>query len=129
MKRLWEIKHPYYCNEGNFYSREPYCFCESWDDFAMKDSDPELNLLFRWDWVPPTDDDGETIKWSNDETAKESTLQTFWVLQRKGIFGCHEIMVSRSEEPEIRAWLQSRLPYLLALWEPLADAVEREGKG
>ncbi len=121
MKHLWEVDHPYYCSEGNFYSHEPYAWHDCWDDFGMVDSDPELNLLFRWDWTPPTEEDCETIAFSEDESVKESTLQLFFVMQRKGIFCCREIKVARSEEPKIRDWLQSRLPHLLALWEPLIE--------
>ena len=85
----------------------------------MRNSEPELNLLFRWDWRGPTNDDGEPVEFSADETVKESVLQTFWMQQRKGKFVCFEVKVSRSEEPEIREWLASRLPHVLALWTPL----------
>lgn len=119
MKRLWEVKHPYYCSENNWFSNEYYELVDSWEKFGMRNSEPELNLLFRWDWRGPVDDDGEPTAWSADETLKESILQTFWMLQRKGKFTCFEVRVSRSEEPEIRAWLESRLPHILALWTPL----------
>ena len=88
----------------------------------MGNSDPEFNLLFRWDWRAPLDDDCEEIEWeSDDETARESRLQLFWVLQRKGIFQCTEVKVARSEEPQIRDWLKARMGHMLALWAPLLE--------
>lgn len=130
-KHLWEVRHPYYCNEGNFYSRDPYCFHKSWGDFAysMGDSDPELNLLFRWDWVAPHEDGDfdKAIKWEGDENYRDSTLKLFWVMQRKGIFACHEVSVCRADEPAIRLWLQERVKHLLKLWEPLDMVSALEG--
>lgn len=128
---LWEVKHPYYCSESNFYSHDPYCRHDSWADFAktMAKSDPELNLLFRWDWQSPhEDDDSENqIQWGGDENYRDCTVQLFFVMQRKGIFACHEVSVCRADEPAVRAWLTGRLPHLLALWAPIAaDAKEVE---
>ena len=53
MPHLWEIKHPYYCNEGNYFARESCCTeYGSWADFMEEggDSDFDMNLVFRWDW-------------------------------------------------------------------------------
>lgn len=89
----------------------------------MGESDAELNLLFRWDWeAPHVDDDSENpIEWRGDENYRDSTLKTFWVLQRKGIFMCHEVDVCRADEPAVRAWLEERMKHLLKLWEPLTN--------
>lgn len=126
MIHLWEVDHPYYCNEGNFFSNDCYTWHRSWGDFAetMGTSDPELNLLFRWDWSAPHEDgDSEKpITWKGDENYRDCVLKTFWVYQRKGIFACHEIEVCRADEPVVREWLSSRMAHLHALWVPLMEA-------
>ena len=115
MTKLWDVSHPYYCSESNYYSHDPHEEYESWKDFAesMGKSDPELNLLFRWDWERLGFEDGD---WDGVHT-----LKLFFVLQRKGIFSCHEVTVTEDDEPAIRAWLLTRLPHIFALWEPLID--------
>lgn len=121
--RLWEVVHPYYCSESNRYSNEAYARHSSWRDFmeSMGNSDPDLNLLFRWDWRAPREDDDweKPIAWQGDENYRDSILQLFWVLQRKGIFMCHEVSVCRADEPAVRAWLKGRMRHLLELWKPL----------
>jgi hypothetical protein len=52
VKHLWEVGHPYYCNEGNFYERGMHEVYDSWANFIADwgDTDPDMNLVFRWDW-------------------------------------------------------------------------------
>ena len=125
--KLWEVKHRYYCTEENFYSNDCHRHHKSWQDFMVcwGQSEPDLNLLFRWDWIFPTagDDYSEfpVPVWAGDENYPDSTLQTFWVLQRLGVFMCHEVDVCRADEPEIRKWLEGRMKHLLELWEPLTS--------
>lgn len=74
MTHLWEVDHAYYCNEGNFYSNDTVAAFASWPEFVEAgetESDPDLNLLFRWDWeldtydgpIPTTTTTGVT-RWS-----------------------------------------------------------------
>jgi hypothetical protein len=112
--KLWEAEHPYYCNDGNYYvggmprpgdSREdftPYDHMEfdSWEDFGWKESDPDLNLLFRWDWAVPDPADYEGA----GEEIPPERLTLYWMLQRKGRFMVTSFPVRRDEEPAIRAW-------------------------
>lgn len=121
--RLWESDHPYYCSESNYYVNglaDPpwdHVEVESWEAFDWKDSDPDMNLLFRWDWkVPDPDDYGE------DDDVPGEQLLLFWMLQRKGRFMAMSMPVSRDEEPEIRAWLEERAKTLIALWQPISLA-------
>lgn len=111
---LWEVDHPYYCNESNHHARGYHTVHETWAEFAegMGASDMDLNLLFRWDWKKHADDD--------DGPARD-VLQTFWVMQRKGIFCCHEVTVTEADEPVVRSWLAERYHHLLRLWEPIAS--------
>lgn len=115
-KHLWEVRHPYYCNEGNHYAPgndQPVCTYDSWQDFFAEegDSDFDMNLLFRWDW---READPEEELWGN----KEETLLLFWVGQRKGLYRWSEIKVTKADELVIRAWLQARFEYLAAMWSP-----------
>ena len=57
MTHLWEIDHPYYCQEGNRFEPHQHTHYESWSDFAEETyfvkGDRDQNLLFRWDWHKP----------------------------------------------------------------------------
>lgn len=111
---LWEAKHPYYCNEGNFFANGYYTRHDSWAEFyeCMGDSDVDLNLLFRWDWK----------RYEADESGPAyEAFQAFFIGQRKGLFFSHECKVTPEDEPAVRAWLLTRLPTLLALWAPLVE--------
>ncbi len=116
MTHLWDVKHPYYCSESNFYSRDCYCMHASWQDFTetMGQSDGEYNLLFRWDWRAPED-----FEWQGNEHCRDCILKLFFVMQRKGIFACHEVAVCRADESKVKDWLQDRMKHIVALWEPL----------
>ena len=112
--RLWEVEHPYYCSESNYYSNDTGEQFESWAEFASAwDSyDLDLNLLFRWDW--------KIEEYEGEDRPKGShRLQLFYVLQRKGIFMCIEVDVTPQDEPQVREWLQVRWDKMLELWRPL----------
>jgi hypothetical protein len=125
-KRLWEVDHPYYCMEGNYFAKGWIAQFASWQDFAeeAEGQDMDLNLLFRWDWDAPTEDDAETIKWSADESVRESTLKLFYMGQRKGIYRTVLIRVAREDEPAIREWLKVRFEHLLTLWAPFNEVAK-----
>lgn len=120
---LWEIDHPYYCTEGNYYAspleglHEAF---ESWADFieAWGDTDPDLNLVFRWDWKRADPDDYEP---DDDGVTRipEDTLFVYWVLQRKAILRSTECAVTEADEPAVREWLTERAKTITAIWEPL----------
>lgn len=130
VRHLWEIDHPYYCNEGNYYAsgterHEVHSSYESWADFIAEwgDSDPDMNLVFRWDWSKPDPDDYEP---DDDGVIRvpEDRLTVFWVLQRKAILRSTECVVTEANEPAVRAWLAERAKTITAIWEPIA--LERE---
>jgi hypothetical protein len=87
--------------------------------FCWADSDPDYNLLFRWDWFVPDPDDYE-----DGEELPGEHLDLFWMLQRKGRFMVVSFPVRRDEEPEIREWLAGRFAHLLKLWTPFSPAAE-----
>lgn len=114
MKHLWEIEHPYYCNLNNYFDNGCGNTYESWADFVAEegDSDPDYNLLFRFDW---READPECEHWGNER----EELQLFWMGQRKGLYRFTQVNVTKADEPAVREWLQGRLNYLMKLWEPL----------
>lgn len=127
MERLWEVEHPYYCNEGNYYapgSEQPVARYRSWADFIAEEGDNEknLNLLFRWDWRE-SEDWGHGTAFNGDENYRNGVLLLFWMGQRKGLYRWTKIEVCRADEPAVREWLQERLDHLASLWAPLVPQV------
>ena len=92
MKHLWEVEHPYYCNEGNYYQngcgQEYSTFAEFME--SEGDSDIDYNLLFRWDWK----EDGEYCfetnaaksSYNGDDYYRNGRLLLFFMGQRKGAY-------------------------------------------
>jgi len=125
---LWEVDHPYYCSEGNYYVggakwHEVHTSYESWQEFqeGWGTSDHDMNLVFRWDWqrTNPADlDEGEE--------PSPDRLQVFWVLQRKAILRSTECIVTPEDEPAVRAWLAERARTIATLWAPFDLAVQSE---
>ena len=120
---LWEVEHPYYCNEGNYFASGSEKTCgryRSWSEFHESEgnSDQDLNLLFRWDWHE-SPDWGHGTPFTGDPNYRNGVLLLFWMGQRKGLYRWTEVEVCRADEPVIREWLQGRLSYLVSLWEPL----------
>lgn len=118
MTSLWEAAHPYYCKEGNFYARgdEVHGEYDSWQDFHddWGDADPDMNLVFRWDWKKTDPDDLD-----DDEEPGPDRLQVFWVLQRKAILRSTTCIVTAEDEPAVRKWLEVRATAIAAIWSPL----------
>ncbi len=123
-QHLWEVEHPYYCSEDNYFSNDCTASYKSWAEFLENegDSDPDINLVFRWDWESPRkegNDPESPIKWQGDESYRDSRLVVFCVGQSKGFFRSVSVEVCRADEPAIKEWLMSRFHHLLKLWTPL----------
>ncbi|MDX3532506.1 hypothetical protein P1P75_40465 [Streptomyces sp. ID05-39B] len=112
---LWEIDHPYYCAEGNYFKAGQHEQFASWQDFTAEtnfiDGDRDMNFLIRWDWRKPGFHD-----WDGDES-----LLLFFVLQRKAWLLSKQIPVTEADEPAIRAFLTECAQAMRATWEPLLD--------
>ena len=120
--RLWEVDHSYYCSDSNFYAPsndQPFVRYRSWSEFLREegDSDFDLNLLFRWDWLEGADHD--LPEFSGDESYRNGLLMLYWMGQRKGLYRWTEVEICRADEPEVRRFLEPRLAHLVALWSPL----------
>jgi hypothetical protein len=115
-RHLWEIDHPYYCNEGNYFSRACGSYFKSWADFLTEwgDADIDYNLLFRFDWVEG--EDHELPVFNGDEHYRNGRLKIFWMGQRKGIYQFSIVDVCRADEPDVIAFLRPR-------WEHLKGAL------
>ena len=127
-KHLWECKHRYYCEEGQYFTSQsnrqtiyPY---ETWADFLaeMGTADDDFNMLFRWDWVEPDeDDDGfELPPFSGDVSERNGELKLFFMIQQKGYHITSIVKVCRADEEAVIEYLKPKLEHLKSLWEPLA---------
>ncbi|MEU0393869.1 hypothetical protein ABZ208_14000 [Streptomyces sp. NPDC006208] len=113
MTHLWEIDHPYYANEGNYYKGGLHNLFASWDEFTTStffDGDRDLNLVYRWDWRKP----------GHHEHEGAETLLLFFMLQRKAICCSAEIPVTEADEPRVRWFLQDCAQTMRQIWEPIA---------
>lgn len=110
---IFSAEHSYYCSSSNFRTSEYPLTFPSWGDFLVefKDSDMDLNLVFRWD-VWPKDD--------ADEKKDTFTLEVFILKQRKGEFMPCVVTVRRDDETSIVDFLRPRWEHMKALWEPLS---------
>lgn len=120
MTHLWEIDHPYYCNQGNYYAPgmdQPTEHYDSWSHFFDDegDSDFDMNLVFRWDWRKA---DPNEENWGNEK----DVLLIFWMGQRKGLYRWTDIDITDADEPAVKEWLSKRWQYLTLLWRGISDA-------
>ena len=118
---LWEVDHQYYCNQANHFApgdRQPVTSHGNWASFLAEEGDADMdwNLLFRWDWQKPVDEDGD------DTDEAEEKLLLFFMNQRKGLYRWVEIAVTHNDEASVIKYLRPRLQHLLRLWEPLQPA-------
>lgn len=119
-KHLWEIDHPYYCNEGNFYSNECGERYRTWAEFMASegDSDLDMNLVFRFDWREG--EDWNAGEYTGDINYRNGRLLMFIIGQRKGIYRYVEVSVCRADEASVIAYLSPRWELMKKLWEPLS---------
>ncbi len=117
-KHLWEIDHPYYCNESNYYARESVGdHHKTWADFFAEyaDADLDMNLLFRFDWVEGEDHDLQPF--NGDVYYRNGILKIFWIGQRKGLCRYSTIEVCRADEEQVKDFLRPRWGHIVTLWE------------
>lgn len=133
MTKLFETEHPYYAEEGCFYTpgtqwNDVHQTFSSWEDFfdSWGDTDPDMNLLYRWDWntVDP-DDYEEELEEDPDFDLPEDVLRLYFMLQRKAKPMSVFVNVAAEDEPAVRAWLEERAKTLQAVWFPLLGGEAR----
>ena len=116
MSNLWEIKHPYYMNEGNFYQTGHHNDYENLDDFleAWGDLDKDLNRVHRWDWREGED-------WGIESDGSEDVqgvFSVYFVLQRKAILLSCDVKVRRSDQDRVKEYLEPYAELEAKLWSP-----------
>lgn len=118
-KRLWEIEHPYYCNEGNYFQAGQHYTHRTWQSFisAMGESDMDMNWFVRWDW---REDEGS---YTGDDYYRNGTLTLHMVGQRKAWFGSYEVDVCRADEASVIEFLKPRWDYMRTMWDPFSGQV------
>lgn len=131
-KHLWEIDHPYYCSEGSYWVpgtrwHEVHAEYDSWADFIDEwgSNDPDLNLLFRWDWQRSDPDDYKYEREENpDFEMPGDTVDLFYMMQRKARNMSIQVKVTESDEPAVREFLTGRAEHMRKIWEPLLGEVK-----
>jgi len=120
MKHLWEIKHPYYMTEGNYYSNDCHFEYKSWSEFLSNwgDSDMDYNWFVRWDWMEG--DDCGCGDYNGDDNYRHAQFLMQVVLQRKAKLQSVAISVCRNDETEILKFLEPRWGYMKTMWSPLS---------
>lgn len=120
MKHLWEIDHPYYCNDANYLAdyrlNHGITEFDSWNDFMDEfgDADKDYNLVFRWDWKRSDPDD-----YDEDETVPGDKLHIYYMMQRKGFFQTMIVRVVEEDEPFVINFLRDYAEHMKKIWEPL----------
>jgi hypothetical protein len=119
---LWEVDHPYYCNEGNYYASSADGLGPQFKTFATflaewGDANLDMNLVFRWDWTEGGDQAGEPF--NGDVNYRNGVLKVFIMGQRKGLYNWATVEVCRADEPAVRDYLLPRLQRLMDLWSPM----------
>lgn len=128
MTKLWEVSHPYYINEGNYFKAGCHELYESWDDFlsGFGDADMDYNWFVAWEWREGEDFGANDYK--GDDYYCNGRLLLQLIQRRKSILTSHEIKVCRADEPAVRAFLQPYWEYTQRMWAPLSDEVP-QGEG
>lgn len=119
-KHLWEIEHPYYCNDSCYFTSESICAeYASWAEFmaAEGNDDPDLNMAFRFDWNLGPD---YNLPIHEDPYYRDGELLIFFMIQRKGFHRVAKVSVCKADEASVRGWLAVRWEHLKKVWEPIS---------
>jgi len=105
---LWDHDHPYYWQEGCFYSDECHHRHQSWQEFSAgwRDADEDYNCVYRWDW---------------NVCEGTHTLEIRMVAQRKAFPISHTIAVTPEDESAVRAYLTEKWAHVSRIWAPFAE--------
>ena len=113
---LWEVNHPYYMNEGSYWSNGQHADFETLDAFLAEwaEADADMNRVHRWDWREG-DDWGIEGDGSDDVIGR---LSVYFIMQRKAKTYSCDIKVRRSDEPRVIAYLKPHAALNAAVWHP-----------
>ncbi|TIR87381.1 MAG: hypothetical protein E5X05_01415 [Mesorhizobium sp.] len=121
-KHLWEVDHPYYMTEGNYFKNGCHETHPTWDAFesGWRDADVDYNWFVRWDWLEG--EDNGAGEFNGDVYYRNGILKLQLIGQRKAYLGSHEVSVCRADEPRVLAFLSKYWEYMKEMWEPFSDA-------
>jgi len=110
MTHLWEVDHPYYATEGNYFNLDCHAEFSSWADFIeeAEGEDMDYNLVYRWDWHEA----------GPDYELEHDRLELYYIGQRKALARSVYVTVTKDDEAAVIAWLKPRFELMLSLWEP-----------
>lgn len=119
-KHLWEAKHPYYMNEGNYYQAGCHTRYQYLDTFLSEwgSADIDYNWIVRWDWTEGPGDDDWQRPADRPDTYQDGVLKVQFVGQRKSKLWTCEVVVCRFDEPRVRAFLDKYVGYMAQMWAP-----------
>lgn len=120
MSKLWEVKHPYYINEGNYFKAGCHEKWATWQLFEAEWSDANLdyNWFVAWDWLEG--EDNGAGEYTGDDYYRNGRLVLQCIGRRKSYLGSHEVSVCRADEPKVREFLQTRWIYMRDMWSPFS---------
>ncbi len=132
-QHLWDIEHPCYHERGNYLHSplqqpdlESHVTFSTWDEFyefatGSDFRNPDLNLVYRWDWRVPDPEDYE------EGEALESEKLMLYVMQQRRAFNLSfEIDVTRENEEAVIEWLAERAKTVRSIWAPILDKALEE---
>lgn len=119
-KHLWDIKHPYYMNEGNYFKVGEHHHHPTWASFISEfgDSDMDYNWFVRWDWREGGD--WGAGEYNGDDYYRHASFMLQMIGQRKSYLCSFEVSVCRADEPAIIEFLKPRWEYMKTMWEPFS---------
>lgn len=119
-KRLWEVDHPYYMTEGNYYSNDCHYDYPNLDAFLSEwgKADKDYNWLVRWDWEEGTGDSEWVRPADRPDTYMDGLLKVQFIGQRKARLQSCDVIVCRYDEPRVREYLEGYARYMAKMWEP-----------
>jgi len=118
-KHLWEVNHPYYMTEGNYFQSGCHAEYKTWASFVDEfgDSDLDYNWFVRWDWLEGEDHGAGT--YNGDDYYRHARFMLQMIGQRKAKLLSFEVEVCRADEPAILKFLEPRWAYMQEMWQPL----------
>lgn len=130
MTHLWEVDHPYYMTEGNYFKTGCHYFYENLDEFlsAMGEADKDYNWLVRWDWQEGPGESDWVRPADRPDTYVDGVLMVQFIGQRKAMLWSGEVKVCRYDEPRVREYLEGYARYMATMWQPLELSADTEGR-
>ena len=106
MRKLYEVEHPFYMNEGCYFSNECHNEYSSFDSFLEEwgDADMDYNWIIRWDWVL-------------DSTGNDLLKIQFFIQRKSYPISC-DIRVTKSDHKRVVEFLKPYAEYMKRMWEP-----------